>query len=155
MRCRVADHVYSLKLEREGQVARAAAQIKDASVGTPKNATEFLRRQPAPSVVHRERKEVVEHVISRRNSAEHIAHAAGGIALVASAFRTGPQTLRGRWFEDSHALSNSRGPVARRCQSSTSPGNARKLALVIRHGIAIPHFAFPMTEGSTQPISPE
>src|SRR5579864_5472145 len=114
MRCRVADHVYSLKLEREGQVARAAAQIKDASVGTPKNATEFFRCQPAPFVVHRERKEVVEQVISRRNSAEHIAHAAGGIALVASAFRAGPQTLRGRWFEDFHALCQPPDLVPRR-----------------------------------------
>ncbi len=96
VRCGVADHVYALDLEGECQVARAAAEIKNASVGASKDASEFFRCQPAPSVVHREGEEVIEEVVSRRNGAEHIAHSARGIALVASAFRTGPQTLRGR-----------------------------------------------------------
>src|ERR1700722_13064723 len=154
MRGGIPDHVYPFYFQSECQVSRTTAQIEDAGIGAAQDATKFFRREAAPLVIQRERQQVVQQVVSRRNSAEHIADAPRGIAFVTSAFRPRTKHRGRRCLEDFHTLCNSVDLVPLRCQPSSNPGSERKLAPTARHGTATPHFVFPITEGNTQPISP-
>ena len=77
-------------IERERQIARAAAQIENTRSGPPKNRQKTSRRAIPPNTVERKREQMVQEIVARRDPAKHLLHTLGRLALVVSSLRAEP-----------------------------------------------------------------
>src|SRR5579863_2092488 len=92
--CRgVAKNPGASAVQRESQIARAAAQIQHARVGTPQNRHEAVGGAAAPDAVERKREEMIQEIVAGRDPREHFLNARGGLALVVHALRAGTGEL--------------------------------------------------------------
>jgi hypothetical protein len=80
------DAGFAASAEGDGEVASAAAEIKDDGVFSLEDGAEALGGACAPETVNLERENVVERVIARRDLREHLANFARGFGFGVSAF---------------------------------------------------------------------
>src|SRR5271156_282869 len=108
VRSPVAPSLQPNALHRERQIPGAAAQIQNASVGAAQHSLKLACGALAPHAIERQRKQVVQKIVARRNSAEHFPDMRGSLAFAASAFRTRTRRLRRKYRggHDRHAVIN-------------------------------------------------
>jgi hypothetical protein len=88
IRSAVAQGLHPHALHRERQIPRAAAQIQNASIRAAKNSLELAGRPAPPNAIDRQRKQMVQEIVPRRNPAEHFFDMRGSFAFATSAFGT-------------------------------------------------------------------
>jgi hypothetical protein len=74
--------------ERKSEVTCSAAEIQDESAGTIENGAETLCGACAPETVELQREKMIEQIVARGDTGEHLADFFGGVCFGDSAFRT-------------------------------------------------------------------
>src|SRR5271156_5329567 len=97
VRSAVAPSLHPYPLHRERQIPGAAAQIQNASVRAAQYSLKLACGALAPHTIERQRKQVIQEIVARRNSAEHFPDMRGSLAFAASAFGTRTRRLRRKY----------------------------------------------------------
>src|SRR6266850_1443670 len=85
---RADDAGFSGTSEGEGEISRSTAEIKNERIGATENGMETFCCARAPKAIELQRKEMIQQVVTRSDTREHLAHFCGGVRFGDGTFGT-------------------------------------------------------------------
>src|SRR5690606_27758013 len=93
------DHLSSRTcLQREHQIACAAAEIDDRCILAMEYGLQALHSARTPMTIDVERQQVIQQIITGRDAPEHVAHPCGGFLLRGSPARRSAAHASAAWI---------------------------------------------------------